>query len=83
MFIACLVPDVDYPESIRKSLLKTEFSEIYSPQFDAVGFQPIDAIELCGINRPCFDKKGGLVNDYPQLPWAGSTIGVQPAWLLS
>ena len=44
-----IVPNVSYTQGIRKMYLKSRFSDIYTPEFDAVGYQDLHKVEMSAI----------------------------------
>lgn len=94
MVIMTIVPEIDYSQGIGKSLLKTNFSDIFVPELDGIGFQDIGMFELNALpNRQSFDTESGLrlsyyvqqdasvpLNNAAANPFT-SSIGKQPAWM--
>ena len=82
-YIICLfsiVPNVSYFQGIRKMFLKSRFSDIYTPEFDAVGYQDLRKVELSAIGFNW--KPGNLEPEGPlQLSSYDTVIGKHPAWM--
>lgn len=80
MVIMTIVPEVDYTEGIRKSLLKINMSDTFVPELDGLGFQDISMSEVCAL--PNFGNDGST-----PVVWTAGTdpflqsIGKQPAWM--
>ncbi len=74
-----IVPNVSYFQGIRKMFLKTRFADIYTPEFDAVGYQDLQTIEMSAIGAQPYSSEsiGGTftVGEY------NAVVGKQPSWI--
>lgn len=73
-----IVPNVSYTQGIRKMYLKNRFSDMYVPEFDAVGYQDLQRLELDAIGAAIQSNGtigGTAVSSY------NTVVGKHPAWL--
>lgn len=73
-----IVPNVSYTQGIRKMYLKNRFSDLYVPEFDAVGYQDLQRLELDAIGASVQTNGsigGTAVSTY------NTVVGKHPAWL--
>lgn len=73
-----IVPNVSYTQGIRKLYLKNRFSDMFVPEFDAVGYQDLQRLELdaIGASIQTNGSIGGIaVSTY------NTVVGKHPAWL--
>lgn len=82
-YIICLfsiIPNVSYTQGIRKLYLKTRFADIYTPEFDAVGYQDLHTFEMSALG---FNLSPGQTSTLPQINVANwNTVeGKHPAWI--
>ncbi len=73
-----IVPNVSYTQGIRKMYLKNRFSDMYVPEFDAVGYQDLQRLELDAIGASIQTNGtigGTAVSSY------NTVVGKHPAWL--
>lgn len=74
-YIMCmfsLIPNVSYFQGIRKMYLKTSFNDLYRPEFDAIGYQPLTRVEMDAVGQYV------PVNAYYKESQTGS--GIDPAF---
>lgn len=82
MTLVALRPHVDYFQGIPKMYQKTQFSDIYVPELDAVGWQPILAKDLYAntlkttdvVDLNNFTEGRGTID-------TNSVVGYSPAWV--
>lgn len=78
-----LVPNVTYSQGIKKMYLRQRFSDIYTPEFDAVGYQDLHTVELSAVgysvNRSQISTSA--INGPLQFGNYNTVVGKQPSWL--
>lgn len=82
MTLVALRPHVEYFQGIPKMYQKTKFSDIYVPELDAVGWQPILAKDLYAntlkttdvVAQNNFSSNRGTIN-------TNRIVGYSPAWI--
>lgn len=90
MVMFSLVPNVNYFQGIRKMYLKNRFNDLYTPEFDAVGYQDLQRLELDAIG--VYYPSNVAYDDDPQNPSANPprglgvntinySVGKQPSWI--
>lgn len=53
-FIMCMfriIPYVSYFQGIKKMYLKTNFQDMYKPEYDAVGYDDLQTLEMCALSE--------------------------------
>ena len=95
MVMCSLVPNVNYTQGIPKMYLKTSFNDLFRPEWDAIGYQPLELLEMDAVRSyvsPYLatdrDVTGNGANVFnPYLDKVSSmvdynvAVGQQPAWL--
>lgn len=91
MVMFSLVPNVNYFQGIRKMYLKNSFNDLYTPEFDAVGYQDLQKLEMDATGF-YFPDRAIFRTDSSGLPTSlkfspmdidsyNVSIGKQPAWI--
>lgn len=82
MTLVALRPRVEYFQGVPKMYQKTQFSDIYVPELDAVGWQPILAKDMyANVNYTYEDGTlSDLVRD-GKLLLPDQIVGYSPAWI--
>lgn len=88
--VSSIIPRISYYAGIPKKYLKTNMADLYSPEFDAWGFQGIPQIEVSAIaDTPWTFGSGGeygepltleTVIDFDPSLQGLSVVRKQPAW---
>lgn len=68
MVMFSLTPYVSYFQGIKKMYLKTSFNDMYKPEYDAVGYQDLQKLELFAVGQH-------FNSYYPYLPDVDGPIG--------
>lgn len=78
-----LVPNVTYSQGIKKMYLRQRFSDIYTPEFDAVGYQDLHTVELSaiGFSVDRDNIESSAINGPIQFDSYNTVVGKQPSWL--
>lgn len=78
-----IVPNVTYTQGIRKMYLRSRFDDIYKPEFDAVGYQDLQMIELTanGYSVPLDELGTTSIAGPLSLADFNTVVGKQPSWL--
>lgn len=76
MVLMTLTPKVSYFQGLPKYLQKTQFSDIYVPELDAVGWQPILRKDMLASKMAVF---GESLYDWDNR--ADDILGYSPAWI--
>ncbi len=76
-YIACatIIPNVRYSDGIPAMFYRTNLQDVYAPQFDTIGFQPVPARQM--LARPLLDSQNHI-RDYG--PGNSDMVFYQPAW---
>lgn len=80
MCILSIQPYVSYFQGIKKMYLKNTFYDLYRPEFDAIGYDDLQKIELCAINH-FSSNYTNTVGTSIQLSDYNTSVGKHPAWL--
>lgn len=64
MCMCCLVPEVSYTGGVDRFLKKRRMADLYTPLYDAVGFQSIYAYEVKAASRTPFETIGDVPGWY-------------------
>ncbi len=82
MTLVALRPRVEYFEGVPKMYQKTQFSDIYVPELDAVGWQPILAKDLyANVNTRYDDGEGPRLVSAGKMKFLDDVVGYSPAWI--
>ena len=83
MGIMTIVPNVSYGQGIKPDLLKTRYTDLYSPSFDRIGFQPLPLNWMRSIPTSYSSKDKGEATETLKLNYQSPNafVGYQPAWL--
>lgn len=78
-----LVPNVTYSQGIKKMFLRQRFSDIYTPEYDAVGYQDLHTIELSAVGYSVDRNQisSSAINGPLQFGDYNTVVGKQPSWL--
>lgn len=76
-----IVPNVNYCQGIRKMFLKSRFSDIYTPEFDAVGYQDLHKVELTAIGYHLDQNLSAVVTGPLFFSDFNTVVGKHPAWM--
>lgn len=82
-----IVPNVRYFQGIRKMYFKTSFNDLYKPEFDAVGYQPLFRGEMDAVYQYWPNNAAYLVDRFDaEIPAISpdilfEPIGQHPSWL--
>lgn len=76
-----IVPNVSYCQGIRKMFLKSRFSDIYTPEFDAVGYQDLHKIEMTAIGYHLDENLSSVISGPLQVNTFNTVVGKHPAWM--
>ena len=78
-----LVPNVTYSQGIKKMYLRQRFSDIYTPEYDAIGYQDLHTVELSAVGY-AVDRStisSSAINGPLQFGDYNKVVGKQPSWL--
>lgn len=87
MVMFSLTPYVSYTQGIKKLYLKDNFFDMYRPEFDAVGYDDLQKLELYAIGKRPYDPSQNRIDaviqtDEPlDINEYNVSIGKHPAWL--
>lgn len=77
-----IIPYVSYTQGIRKLYLKNSFNDLYRPEYDAVGYQDLQRVELDAIVH---SYPSGIPSNVTTVSLGPDTwnhsIGKHPAWI--
>lgn len=79
-----MIPIVSYFQGIKKMYLKTSFNDIFKPEYDAIGYQDLQKLELNAVVRSMPSNSSVLITQsgaMPSITAYNTSIGKQPAWL--
>ena len=85
MCLFSIIPYVSYFQGIKKMYLKTNFSDMYTPEMDAVGYDDLQKLELCAV--PNYFQVFGDTNSMGTTITSinpdvyNVSIGKHPAWI--
>ena len=81
MCLFSIVPYVSYFQGIKKMYLKTSFSDMYKPEFDAIGYDDLQKLELSAV--PNYIQDYGVTDGITPLSIQeyNTSVGKHPAWM--
>ena len=81
MCLFSIVPNVVYSQGIKKMYLKSRFADLYTPEYDAVGYQDLHAVEMSAIGYSIPDKANTSIYGPLDFSSYNEVVGKHPAWL--
>lgn len=81
MCLFSIVPNVVYSQGIRKMFLKTRFSDLYTPEFDAVGYQDLHAVEMSAVGYSLPADANTSINGPLDYSVYNEVVGKHPSWI--
>lgn len=82
MVMFSIIPYVSYFQGIRKMNLKTSFNDVFKPEFDAIGYQDLQKLEMCAIpNGYPIGVSPNVTLTSISVDTYNISMGKQPAWL--
>lgn len=82
-----IIPYVSYFQGIKKMYLKSNFYDLYRPEFDAIGYDDLQKIELSAVPN-YYDNMQDMTNQtiFPDMETLlldsyNTSVGKHPAWL--
>lgn len=81
MCLFSIIPYTSYFQGIKKMYLKTSFSDMFTPEYDAIGYDDIQKLEMSAV--PNYIQVYGETEGITQLSYSeyNIAVGKHPAWM--